>query len=89
MGDRRKCQTYTASPAEPGELASGDLCSCSLASPHIRSDRHGPVPTFPPCLRRGSYEDETHLRNSLFVGALGWATVIIHPALTAADAPRR
>src|SRR6266436_2407512 len=40
------------------------------ASPHIRSDRLGPYP-HSAYLRRGSHEDETHLRNSLFL-AQGW-----------------
>ena len=37
------------------------------ASPHIRSDRFGPYPNSA-CLRRGSHEDETHLRNGLLAG---------------------
>jgi len=36
------------------------------ASPHIRSDV-GPYP-HSACSRRGSHDDGTHLRNSLFVG---------------------
>jgi hypothetical protein len=48
-------------------LASGALCSCSLH--HLISGRTA-MARYPhsACLRRGSYEDETHLRNSLFVG---------------------
>src|SRR5580693_597933 len=48
-------------------LVSGDLCSCSLH--HLISGRTA-MARYPhsACLRRGSYEDETHLRNSLFVG---------------------
>jgi hypothetical protein len=48
-------------------LASGDLCSCSLH--HLISGRTA-MARYPhsACLRRGSYKDETHLRNSLFVG---------------------
>src|ERR1700686_1192294 len=50
-------------------LASGDLCSCSLH--HLISGRTA-MARYPhsACLRRGSYEDETHLRNSLLL-ALG------------------
>jgi hypothetical protein len=36
-------------------------------------------------LRRGSHEDETHLRSGLLIWPKG-GTVIIHSALTAADA---
>ena len=66
------------------ELASGDLCSSSLH--HLISGRA--VTTRYPhsaCLRRGSHEDETHLRNGLLIWPKG-GTVIIHSALTAADA---
>src|SRR5882672_3001985 len=66
------------------ELASGDLCSCSLH--HLISGRA--VTTRYPhsaCMRRGSHGDETHLRSGLLIWPKG-GTVIIHSALTAADA---
>ena len=52
------------------------------ASPHIRSDRYDRYP-HSACLRRGSHEDETHLRSGCLIWPKG-GTVIIHPALTAA-----
>src|SRR6185312_6180270 len=62
----------------------GDLCSISLH--HLISGRA--VTTRYPhsaCLRQGSHEDETHLRSDLLIWPKG-GTVIIHSALTAADA---
>jgi len=66
------------------ELASGDLCSSSLH--HLISGR-AVTARYPhsACLRRGSHGDETHLRSGLLIWPKG-GTVIIHSALTAADA---
>ena len=36
MGDRRKCQTYTASPAEPGGLPVMLVCIRQFSRPAVR-----------------------------------------------------
>ncbi len=39
MGDRRKCQTYTASPAEPGGLPVMLACTTAFSANPLRNPR--------------------------------------------------
>ena len=73
FGERRRAEPCVAQRAAAvGRSGTGfrRFMQHLTASPHIRSDRHGPYP-HSACLRRGSHEDETHLRSGLFV-AQGW-----------------